>query len=115
VRLFQTGIPPRLSGVGRLEDTYATRPVTAYVALARSKVNDVWVRRGNRYRTDAVRGQRNLTVRDVFPTLTVVGASPDASLDAAHVEQIWIRRHSGYGNDATTDERTDATPVQLTH
>ncbi len=101
VRVAKPGIRPRLAGVGRLVDAVAGVEIAANVGFAGAGVDDVGIRRRDGERADRIGDPRDLSVGNVGPAQAVVGAPPDAALDAAHIKEVRLRS----GTPATATER----------
>ncbi len=98
---------------GRLVDAVAGVKVAADVRLTGTCIDDVRVRGRDRERADRIRDAWNLTVGDVRPAQPVIGALPNAALNATEIEEIRLVRHAGNRDRAAADVRPDAAPLQL--
>ena len=114
MRFAKARVRPVLAAVGRLVDAVAGIEVAANVGFPGAGVDDAAVGRRHRKRADRARDARKLSVGDVRPAQTEVGALPDAALDAAHVEDV-LARDAVDGDGAAADVRTDAPPCELAH
>ena len=114
VRFAQPGVRPRRASVGALEDAVAGVEVLADIAFAGSRIDHARIGGRDGQRADRGGRRRQLSVADVHPVLPVVGAFPNAALNAAHVEQV-AAGDGGNRHDAPADVRSDTAPLQLAH
>ncbi len=115
VRVAEPGVLPRPAGIGRPVDAVTGDERAADVALARPHVDHVRVGRCHGHGADAVARAGQRAIGDVLPLQAVIGALPDAAVDAAHVEQVRVAGHAGDGDDAASDVGTDTAPLQRAH
>lgn len=101
VRVAPTRVGTRRARVRRLGDPIVRVNVAPNVGLLATGADDLGIRGRNRERADGLGRVTQLTIADVDLLVAVVGAAPDAALNAAEVKPIRIARSAPDGHDAS--------------
>src|ERR1035437_5025535 len=109
LRVAETEVRPRPSGVRGLVHPVARRKVGAVQPLARSHIDDVRVRGRD---LDCADRARRLFVEYRLPHAAIVGGLPDAAIHHAHVKHVRLAGNAGRGLRATAAERADVPPTE---
>ena len=107
LRLLETHVRPRLTGIGALPHTVAVRHVAANRRFTTAHPHDIGIAVLHRNRAD---GAAEVLVGYRTHGLAAVGGFPDAAAGSAHVVLIGTRDGAGYGNHATCLIGADVAP-----
>ncbi len=108
-RVLESSRFPGLAGVGRFPYAAAVRDIAAHGHLAAANIDDVWVPRAHRHRSDRTAEK---LVGYIFPVLPAVDRFPHAAASAAEVVEHGIARNTGHGRGTATPPGTDAAKFQ---
>src|SRR6266404_3854023 len=101
---------PCASSVGRFVYAVADGEIRATQPFAAAHINNVWIGRRNRQRSDRTRG---LVVEGRVPSASVVSRLPHAAIVGRHIEDIRLAGNSGNSHCPSGSEWADHAPVQF--
>ncbi len=109
-RILQPNVRPRLPAVRGPVHPIPVGNVRAHVRLARPHVNDLWIRRRHRNRSNR---RNRLRIKYRFPGAPCIVAPPNTSAHRAKIKNLRLPSYAGNRQRPPTTKRPDRPPPQF--